>query len=264
MNGNPIGFIDSGIGGLSVWKSVVRLLPQESTVYIGDHAYMPYSDKSGYSVRNRITKMIRRLTEMNCKAIVIACNTATVAGIGIYRKRFSDIPIIGVVPVIKTATEITKTGHIAVLATPFTVKSRYHRSLIRKFANGIKVTSIGCRNLVTLIETGEISPNSVGQALSVLTERLSGSDIDVVALGCTHYPLIRSIIRKITGKSVKLLDSGNAVARQTKRILVHNSILSNGNNIRYDFYTTGNPVAVTRIVRKVTGEIHEFRRIKLG
>jgi len=139
MNYIPIGIIDSGSGGLSIWKEITLLLPGESTVYIGDHAHLPYSEKTTEFIRNRVFKLIQYLVTIRAKLVVIACNTATVAGIDWYREQFPDIPIIGVVPVIKTAVEVTKTKHIAVLSTVYTANSSYQQKLISIYASKCRV-----------------------------------------------------------------------------------------------------------------------------
>ena len=123
MSDDPIGIFDSGSGGLSFWQSITSLLPHESTVYIGDHNYLPYGEKDTEFIQERTISCIRFLLKHHAKLIVIGCNTATVAGIDVYRTAFPDIPIIGVVPVLKTAAELTKKGSIGVLSTPYTAHS---------------------------------------------------------------------------------------------------------------------------------------------
>ncbi len=252
MSDSPIGIIDSGLGGLSVWKDITVLLPHESTLYVGDHAYVPYGNKGASFIRKRIIAILRWFTSQNVKLAVIACNTATVAGIDKYRKTFPKLPIIGVVPVVKTAAHDTKTGHFAVLTTEFTAKSSYHTDLIKQYAKDRHVTTIGCPNLVTLIEDGTVSGRVIHEELSKLLSPVKKSTIDIIALGCTHYPFIIREIQSIIGKNVRLLDSGEAVARHTKRILEHNNDLRVSETPpKHRLYTTGSATHVTRIASKL-------------
>jgi glutamate racemase len=250
-NKNPIGMFDSGLGGLSVWKSVVKMLPNESIIYVGDHKYLPYGNLSGEEIRARAIKIISKLVRLKCKLIVIACNTATVAGIDIYRRNFPDIPIIGIVPVVKTAAAGTKTKHIAILATAYTAKSAYHQELLRKYTANITVENIGCPNLVSLIEKGIVSGKHINAELSEILAPVSGTDIDVIALGCSHYPFIARIIKNHVGKNVMIMDSGAAVARHAKRILMHNEIINTVSAPVYRFYTSGNQKEVSHVAERL-------------
>lgn len=250
MTDAPIGILDSGLGGLTVWREIWRELPGESTIYVGDHAYQPYSQCSTRNIRGRVKAIIRFLLKKNVKLVVIACNTATVAGIVQYRLWFPHIPIIGVVPVVKKAAEITKTKHFAVLSTPYTAASSYQKMLIQTFANGCRVENIGVPELAPLIEAGETDGK-----VSALLRRSLGKlgDVDVIALGCTHYPFIRQRIEQIAGKSVAVIDSGGAVARHAGRILMHEHLRARRTKPYTEWYTTGNAIAVSRIAKKLTG-----------
>ncbi len=245
----PIGILDSGSGGLSIWREIVLLLPNESTVYVGDHGNMPYSDKTTDFIQKRVKKIIKFLLSKRAKCIIIACNTATVAGIETYRRAFPDVPIVGVVPVIKTAVTISKTRHIAVFSTDYTAGSAYQRDLIQKFAKNCVVESIGSTHLVSLIEKGNLSSPDISRKLTSKLSMLKHSDVDVLALGCTHFPFVRDQIRAIVGEDIEILDSGGAVARQLKRILIGESIEASGNTPIYEFYTTGDAAGVTRAMR---------------
>jgi len=247
-NTHPIGIIDSGSGGLSIWQSIHGACPNESIVYLGDHRYLPYGSKSKTFIVSRIQCIIAYLLKnYSCKLIIIACNSATVAGIGKYRKKFPDIPIVGVVPVIKTASEITKTGAIAVLATPFTTRSAYQRKLIERFADGKKVFSIGCPKLVSYIEKGVTEGPVIQKVLRKELKDIHVSHVDAVALGCTHYPFIKGEMAKILGSKIQLLDSGGAVARQTIRIMAADGIASTEKTVRDRFITTGDEQSISKI-----------------
>jgi glutamate racemase len=234
-----IGILDSGFGGLSIYQSIAALIPHESTLYIGDHAYLPYGEKSVRIIQQRILALIGFLIQRHVKLIVIACNTGTVAGIGLYRATFPGIPIVGVVPVIKTAAAISKRKRFAVLSTKFTARSRYQKHLVEEFAHGCFVHNLGCQNLVTLVEQGIVNGSRVDKELRrILTPGLL-RDIDVIALGCTHYPFLVPAIRAIIGNDIAVLDSGGAVARQAARILEHNGIKSHTKKTTHAFFSTG-------------------------
>ena len=233
-----IGILDSGFGGLSIYQSVTALLPHESTVYIGDHAYLPYSTKSQSVIHGRVKKLIQFLLTKHAKLIVIACNTATVAGIDTYRRWFPEIPIVGVVPVIKTAAAVTKTKKIIVLSTLFTAKSVYQKKLIRQFGGECCVYNIGCSDLVLLVEQGIFHGEEVTKELLTILTPFVRKGADVIALGCTHFPFLKDQIRAIVGEDIAILDSGGAVARHVARIVEQNHIQASGRRGGHTFYST--------------------------
>lgn len=254
MNNAPIGIFDSGFGGLSVYQSIQRALPDESIVYVGDHAYLPYGGKTKTEIKKRAKKLIQFLLSKNCKCIVVACNTATIAGIDEYRTWFRSVPIIGVVPVVKTAAAVSKRNAFAVLSTAFTAKSSYQYSLIKKFAPTSKVYNLGCPNLLSFVEQGIVHGKTIDKELrSLLTPQVIRA-IDVVVLGCTHYPFLQGAIRAIVGEDIQLLDSGGAVARHVTRILTHNGILAEkGKHAFHDFFTSGKGNNYSRVASILLG-----------
>lgn len=251
MNNVPIGIIDSGSGGLSIWKEITTLLPHESTIYIGDHVYLPYSEKLTNFIQHRVAKLIQFLKKKHVKLIVIACNTATVAGIESYRLQFPAIPIIGVVPVIKTAAQLSKTKNIMVLSTVYTAKSTYQKKLIHDFAPHCVVQSVGSSYLVRLIESPNKHTALIQKELQSTLKTICSSPVDVLVLGCTHFPFISDEIRRMVGPTVQLLDSGGAVARHVKRTLANNNALTDLLHRKYVFYTTGDPANVTKTFQKL-------------
>lgn len=252
MDTRPIGIIDSGSGGLSIWKAVSGNVPGESIIYVGDHANAPYSGKTRTFIRSRIGKLLTYLIGQQCKACVIACNTATVAGIDWYRKQFRALPIVGVVPVIKTAANITKTKNICILSTKFTARSAYLKKLIQQFAGDASVFSIGSSQLVSYIESTDNETEKIKRELVRICRPLLHVPIDVVVLGCTHYPFIRQEVSDFFGSSVTIMDSADAVARQVKRILEHNGIAAN-TKPTYTFFTTGESKQVSRVMSRLLG-----------
>ena len=228
-------------------------MPYESTIYVGDHAYLPYGEKSKLQIRKRAKKLITFLFTKNVKLIVVACNTATIAGIDQYRIWFPDIPIIGVVPVIKTAAQVSKKNSFAVLSTVFTANSTYQKQLIKKLAPATRVYNLGCPNLLSFVEKGVVRSKEIDAELkSLLTPEVLDS-IDVIALGCTHYPFLRGAIRAIVGKDIQILDSGGAVARHVERILKHNEIMNLDGHATHEFYSTGKDKQLSWVASSLLG-----------
>ncbi len=260
LRNRPIGVLDSGWGGLTVWKEIRAYLPKESTLYLADHAYLPYSDKSTTVIRKRIRKLVTFLLLQHAKLVVIACNAATVSGIDSIRQWFPTLPIIGVVPVVKTAAERSIMRAFAVLSTPKTTRSRYQQSLIRSFAPGYRVYQVSSRHLVPLVERGVVSGKRVRAILLPILLPLK-QRIDVLVLGCTHYPFLTREIRAIVGNTIAVLDSAGAVARHTERILSTNGILATNSRPSHSFYTTGRPNETQPVASKL---LHKKIRVTYG
>jgi glutamate racemase len=257
MNNNPIGVFDSGSGGLSIFRSIQTELPDESCIYFGDHLYTPYGDKDTDFIRARVVKAIKYLLSRQVKLVVIACNTATIAGIEYYRASFPDMPIVGVVPVIKTASTLSKTKHFVVLSTHYTAKSGYQRQLIHQFASECSVTSLGSSRLVPLIESGDLTGSDIEKELRHMLRGFHNSLNDVVVLGCTHYPFLTPMIRAIIGGDIPILDSGAAVARQVKKILDHRNELGLSHRQPDMYVTTGDEIQVaTLFCTLLSAKIH--------
>ena len=263
MNDTPIGIIDSGLGGLTVWQSIRTLLPNESTIYVGDHAFVPYGTKSRTTIRKRIIRILLYLRERNIKLAIIACNTATVAGIDWYRTQMRDIPIIGVVPVIKTAGETSKTKKIIVLSTPYTKKSSYQKELIKKFTADCEVQTIAASPLVGLVEKGETDSENAKRTIRNIFKRREMKNADVVVLGSTHFTFLEGTIRAMLGSGVAVLDSGAAVARHVGRVLEARGEIARKQEASHVFYTTGNLKWVSRVATKLMGAPMTFVYAKL-
>jgi len=247
MDTRPIGIFDSGSGGLSVWKAISTLSPREPTVYIGDHANIPYSTKTTAFIRERGMICLSFLRLLKVKMIVVACNTATVSGIGYFRGKFPGIPIVGVVPVVKTAVNLSKARRFGVLSTERTAKSAYQHHLITTFASDCEVFSVGNTELVRMVEDGRKDSEQVRATLTDILQPLMRKKIDVLVLGCTHFPFLRPVIQEIVGPHVLILDSGEAVARHVRHILEKEDILSDAGKPLYRFFTTGDPGKVSRV-----------------
>jgi glutamate racemase len=265
MDSRPIGIMDSGSGGISIYEALRKELPREQFIYIGDHACVPYSDKSKSFIKKRVTDILASFIAMNVKCIVIACNTATVVGIDHYRKKFPDIPIIGVVPVIKTAVALTKTKCIAVISTPVTTKSTYQRNLIKKFAHGVSVITLGNNRIVALIEKGSHGAyQSIREDITAMKKDIENRDVDVIVLGCTHFPLVRNEFERIFGKHVSVIDSGAAVARHVRRICEGNESLSDAGDTNDLFFTSGDPISTSRLFSSLLGRPTVVRSVRIA
>jgi glutamate racemase len=223
---------------------------------------MPYGGRGTQWIRNRTKKLIAFLLAKGAKLIVVACNTSTIAGIDVYRKAFPHIPIVGVVPVVKTAAEVTRTKHIAIFATPYTSRSRYQKRLIAKFAHGLRVHSETSHTLVPIIEEGVLEGPLVRGELRRMVARIP-KGVDVVALGCTHYPFIAPVLAGIVGSGVVILDSGGAVARQVHRVLAANGALTKRGRPAHRFYTTGDTAPAAMVARKLMKRKITVHHVKL-
>ncbi len=254
MNDQPIGILDSGVGGLSVWREIVKLLPNESTIYLADSLNCPYGTKKEEEIYKLAKGLISFLLEKKAKLIVVACNTITVTCLDKLRIDFPNTPIIGTVPVIKTAANVSKNKKIGVLSTERTAQSLYQKNLIDKFANGCKVVTVGTGKLVPYVETGEIDGKKVTEVVSKALKPFIENNVDAIALGCSHFPFLRNIIQKIVGEKVMVLDSSGAIARQTQRVLVANNSLSSPINPNHLFYTTGDKKQFIKVYKKLLGD----------
>ncbi len=214
----PIGVFDSGAGGLTILSALRKELPQEHFVYFGDTGHCPYGTRSEAEITELTTRACRFLIEQGVKLIVIACNTASQAALNTLRATFS-LPFIGVVPAVKPAARFTKCGRIGVAATNQAARATYLRQLIDDYASGVQVYAVGCPELVTLVEHGDFDSPLVEETLQHSLRPLLINDIDVLVLGCTHFPALRSTIERVVGPDILVIDSSSAIARRTCAIL---------------------------------------------
>ena len=249
MNIQPIGVLDSGVGGLTVLAEIHKQLPHESTVYIGDSKNAPYGKRTPENIRALAQELIKFLLKKDAKLIVIACNTITVNGIDALREAFPQIPIVGTVPVIKKAAAITKKKKIGLLVTQATAKSEYNQKLINEFAPDCEVIIVGTNKLVPLIENEQ--HRTLSNVLSKELMSFKDANVDVVILGSTHFPILREQIQDVLGKEVLVLDSGGAIARQVTRILTANNQLSLSHPSSHELYTTGSEQRFMKISHKL-------------
>ena len=239
MRTNPIGIFDSGIGGTSILKEVNALLPNEHCIYLADSHNAPYGNKSAAEILKLSIKNTEHLLNNNCKIIVVACNTATTNAIAYLRSNYK-IPFIGIEPAIKPAALHTKTKTIGILATKGTLSSDLFHKTSDLYANGIKVIEQVGEGIVPLIESGKLYSSEMEDVLVSYIKPMLKQDIDYLVLGCTHYPYLIPILLKILPKKVSIIDSGLAVAKQTKAILLKHNLLNLENNpASIKLYTNG-------------------------
>lgn len=248
MNENPIGIFDSGIGGTSIWKEIQALMPYEDCIYLADSKNAPYGEKSNEEIVQLSIKNTEYLIQRGCKLIVVACNTATTNAID-YLRNLYDIPFIGIEPAIKPAALNSKSKKVGILATKGTLSSALFHSTSQNHAAGIEVIERQGKGLVGLIEKGDLESGSLKQLLNQFVQPMLEKGIDYLVLGCTHYPYLIPILREILPAEVQIIDSGEAVARQTKAILAKQHLQNSLDAIgRHHLYTNGNLEVLERFV----------------
>lgn len=216
MSDAPIGIFDSGVGGLSVLRHIREELPHENLLYVADSAHAPYGGKSPREIQARSMALTEFLVGQGAKAIVVACNTATAAAIGLLREQF-NLPVVGMEPAVKPAVMATRSGVVGVLATTGTLKSAQFAALLESYGKNVRVVTQGCPGLVECVERGELDTPETRELLLHYIEPLLAAGADTLVLGCTHYPFLRPLIEELTAGRVALIDTGAAVARQVRR-----------------------------------------------
>ncbi|MBP7832238.1 MAG: glutamate racemase [Candidatus Levybacteria bacterium] len=252
MQDRPIGVFDSGVGGLTILLELQKLLPNERFIYVADSAFAPYGKRSITELQTRTKSITEFLISKHAKIIVVACNTASISSIKVLRKQFKK-PIIGVVPVVKYLSEYSKTKKVAILATPVTIKSIYLDLLISEFGKGLTIYKEGGTGLEELVEQGDLNNPKIKATLKKHLIPLKKQGIDALALGCTHYPFLKTQMEEILGPDIKVFDSGGAVARQTKRVLTVENFLSLEKLDKDWYYTTGDSSKFDGVVKQLTG-----------
>lgn len=228
----PIGVFDSGVGGLSVLRQLLRLLPQEDFVYLADTAWAPYGERSTEEIQQRSLAITRHLVDTHAiKLLVVACNTATAQAVHAIREAYPALPIVGIEPAIKPAAALTLTGHIGIMATHATVQSQRFQRLVQEWSGDRQMHIQACNGLALAIENAlENQANPDGETVESLCRRYvqalgsfvqddAINGIDTLVLGCTHYPFAADVLRPLVGPGVRLIEPGEPVARQTARLL---------------------------------------------
>ncbi|GAA3646562.1 glutamate racemase [Flavivirga jejuensis] len=241
MSKQPIGIFDSGVGGTSIWKEIHTLLPNENTIYLADSTNAPYGQKGKEVIIDLSIKNTEYLINKGCKLIVVACNTATTNAIDILRDTY-NLPFIGIEPAIKPAALQTQNNAIGILATKGTLSSALFSKTSGIFASNIHVIEQVGEGIVELIENGKLWSNEMKTLLKDYLKPMIDANIDYLVLGCTHYPYLMPLLVELLPSHVKIIDSGEAVARQTKAILKKNNLLNTETtNSKNYFYTNADP-----------------------
>lgn len=214
----PIGVFDSGVGGISILKELVKLMPNENFIYFGDSANAPYGTKSLEQVADLVCQDAEYLCEKGVKALVVACNTATSVGIKLLRERYQGVmPVIGIEPALKPAVLSKEHPTVLVMATPMTLREEKFHNLMQRFMEQAEIVPLPCPGLMEFVERGELWGAALEEYLTKLFAPYK--KVDAVVLGCTHYPFVKEMIHKVIGSDVMLFDGGEGTARETKRQL---------------------------------------------
>lgn len=254
-----IGILDSGVGGLTVFQEIARQLPHEKIIYFGDTARMPYGPRSDEEVRRFALQIIGFLQNQEIKMVVVACNTATAAGLPCYREH-CDIPVMGVIePGVRAALAYTRSGRIGVIGTAGTIRSSAYEKALQDAQPGLRIIARSCPLFVLLVENDLVeTPEAEKVAVEYLAP-FKEAAIDTLILGCTHYPLMSGLIQRTVGPEVKLVNSAEEIARDVEAILtrqqLHNPLQCADPG--YRFFVSGNPHSFEEIAFKM---LH--RRIK--
>ncbi len=263
-----IGLFDSGVGGMSVFREVARLLPQHGYVYYSDNANCPYGDKSPDFIAGRAREITSLLLSKGCKAIVVACNTATAAAIKQLRQEFHGVPFVGMEPALKPAAASTRSGVVGGLATAATLRSEKYLDGKRKYGTGVRILERVGRGFVELVESGELTGQDAESVVRASVAPLVEGGADTIVLGCTHYPFLMDLIRKVAGPGVEVLDPAPSAARHLIYLMVQHGLLDERSatqalsrigtgaqvprNPKVELLSSGDPAALMRVFSLVT------------
>lgn len=234
-----VGVFDSGIGGLSVLRELVRALPDERFCYLADQANIPYGKRPLEEVERLTHAAARFFLGRQAKVVILACHTASAAALWSLRREWPETPFVGLEPAVKVAAETTRTGRVGVLATAATFMGELYRGVVDRFAKGVDIFSSPCPGLVEMIEAGDVASPELSARLDEWLAPMKAAGIDRLVLGCTHFPLIREEIQKAAGPEVMLIDPAPAIARRARDILEKGGLLGKIGEIK--IFTTGDP-----------------------
>lgn len=249
---NPIGIFDSGVGGTSIWKEIHHLLPLEHTIFLADSANAPYGEKPSEKIIRLSVKNTEKLLEMGAKIIVVACNTATTNAISHLRSSY-EVPFIGIEPAIKPAALQSRAKCIGILATKGTLSSALFAKTSDLYSKDNKIIEVVGKGLVEQIEKGQKDSPFLKGMLAELLAPMLEAGIDHLVLGCSHYPYLIPSLREILPSHVQIIDSGMAVARQTKVVLQSLDLLTTEQQPIPEFFTNGNPAVLQNIIPSPEG-----------
>ncbi|OOM76229.1 glutamate racemase [Clostridium sp. BL-8] len=235
---SAIGFFDSGVGGLSVMREAISLMPNENYIYFGDSKNAPYGTKELNEVKNLTLNAVNFLLSKGVKAIVVACNTATSAAIEDIRNKYGDMIIIGIEPALKPAIKLKRNGNVIIMATPMTLREKKFKLLMEKYKKEANIISLPCAGLVEFIEQGILEGEELEDYLKEKFNPYLCDDISSIVLGCTHYPFVKKALSNVIGKNIPLIDGGLGTAQELKRKLMESDLVNdskeNGNILVYN------------------------------
>lgn len=238
IKNSPIGFFDSGVGGLSVMREAISIMPNENFIYFGDSKNAPYGIKALNEVKKLTLDAVEFLLEKGVKAVVVACNTATSAAIEDIRNKYKDMIVIGIEPALKPAIKLNKKGNIIIMATPMTLREKKFKFLMDKYKNEAEIVSLPCAGLVEFIEQGVLEGKQLEDYLKEKFEPYLDNYIGSIVLGCTHYPFIKKALSNVVGQDIPLIDGGFGTSQELKRKMIEKNILSDskekGNIVIYN------------------------------
>lgn len=246
-----IGIFDSGAGGLSVYRELVKLLPRERYLYFSDNAHCPYGEKTPRYIQERGRAITEILLDLGADIIVVACNTATAAAIATLREEYPAVPFIGMEPAVKPAALGTRSGVIGVLATAGTLKGSKYLKTRGLYEDNVKIVEHVGQGFVELVEGGILDGPEAEATVRASLQPLLDAGADTIVLGCTHYPFLQPVIERLAGPDVKVIDPAPAVARQTVRILQEKGIPTGEGPFSVDLYFSGEPDSLQRIFKLV-------------
>lgn len=252
MNNNPIGVYDSGFGGLSVWRELHRALPNESLIYLGDGKNCPYGSRPAEQIRQLAEEAVRDLLERGCKMVVVACNTATAAAIAHLRATFADVPIVGLEPAVKPACSMTRTKRVGVIATQRSLQGEKFLSTVARYGQGVEVIKAVGQGWVEAVEQSDEQSAETEMLVRRVVEPIIEAGADVLVLGCTHYPFLKDVIRRVVGeRDVAVIDSGEAVEKRVESLLDEYGLRASADNeAQLEFVTYADEEYRYRLQRK--------------
>ena len=249
-----IGIFDSGSGGLSVYRELIKVLPQERYLFFADNAHCPYGEKTPEYIQDRGRAITEILLGMGADIIVVACNTATAAAIATLRAEYPDVPFIGMEPAVKPAALGTRSGVIGVLATAGTLKGSKYLNTRGRYADDVKIVEHVGQGFVELVENGILDGPEAESTVRASLQPLLDAGADTIVLGCTHYPFLQPVIERLAGPDVKVIDPAPAVARQTVRVLQERGIPIGEGPFSVDLFFSGEPDSLQRIFALVSND----------
>ncbi len=257
----PIGVFDSGVGGLSVWKELVAILPNESVIYFADNANCPYGPRKQDEIEKLASDVVDFLISKNCKLIIVACNTATASAIDFLRSKYS-VPFIGMEPAVKPAALNSKTKSIAVLATEGTFNGKLYHDTSNKYAKDVELNIKVGDKLVEIVEKGLINEPETKNHIAALVKPLIEKKIDHLVLGCTHYPFLIDILKEALPSDIIIVDPAPAVIMQAQRVINLNDLSKKDDSKpNYSFYSSGNSKVLRLMLKEITDSEYEITEL---